>query len=374
MLNEELDFKRHSSNEDEAKLFIEKFMNHPDKPYKKKLSLKHLYFKSLLHAYHAYIVTDYHELYIYDYDEKIYRNDDQVLRKLYLKVLRGIPTDAEILDLKYDLIYNHKQFALTKEDYHEKDNSEFFKQLIPVQNGVINRQTKELIDYDITLFFKNKLDIIYQPDVSYPDDIYNINEFILNAANNDQDRYNDLMQLINYSLTGYNHEHKLILFLGAGGSGKSAFGRLLKSMIGSFNCANLSLDQFKTDHYISALNNKLLNIGDDFDYTSKLKKFSQLAQLVTGEGVEYHEKYQRGRNSFLKSNKLIIQNLVELPIFDQYDDFYKELNQAIKIYKFENNFVNSDQSISPIEIDKMINNQDVKSYLLNQLLDLNVEL
>ena len=71
---------------------------------------------------------------------------------------------------------------------------------------------------------------------------------------------------------------------------------------------------------------------------------------------------------------MIIQNLVELPIFDQYDDFYKELNQAIKIYKFENNFVNSDQSISPIEIDKMINNQDVKSYLLNQLLDLNVEL
>lgn len=374
MTSDKLENKRHNSNEEEAELFIEKFMNHPDNPYEKKLSLKHLYFKSLLHAYHAYIVTDHHELYMYDYDEKIYRNDDQVLRKLYLKVLHRIPKDAEILDLKFDLIYDHKQFALSKEDYHEEDNSEFFKQLIPVQNGVINRQTKELIDYDITLFFKNKLDIIYQPDVSYPDDSYNINEFILKTANHDQDRYNDLMQLINYSLTGYNNEHKLILFLGAGGSGKSAFGRLLKSMIGSFNCSNLSLDQFKNDHYISTLNNKLLNIGDDFDYTSKLKKLSQLTQLVTGEGVEYREKYQRGRNSFLKSNKSIIQNLVELPEFDKNDDYYTDLMGTIKIYKFDNNFVNSDQSISPSEIDKMINNQDVKSYLLNQLLDLNIEL
>ena len=370
MLDEKLEKKRHSSNEDEANLFIEKFMNHPDEPYKKKLSLKYIFFESLLHLYHAYIITEHNELYMYDYDEKIYTNNDKVLYNLYRRVLMRIPKKTEINQIKFNLAYRHKQFALSEEDYHDEDNSEFFRQLIPVQNGVINRKTKELINYDITLFIKNKLDIIYQPEVSYPDDIYHINDFILKAANHDQDRYNDLMQLINYLLTGYNREHKLILFLGAGGSGKSAFGKLLKSMVGQYNSGNLSLEQFNHNPYLAMLNNKLLNVGDDLDYVSKIKKLSQLTQLVTGKGVEYRRKYQRGENSFLKSNKLIIQNVVELPIFDQNAECYDELNQSTKVYQFENNFVHSDQSIPLREIDKMIENHDVKSYLLNQLLDL----
>jgi len=370
MLDEKLELKRHSSNEEEANLFIEKFMNHPDEPYKKKLSLKHIFFESLLHLYHAYIITEHNELYMYDYDEKIYTNNDRILRRLYFRVLMRIPRKTEIDQIKFNLAYLNKQFALSEEVYHDEDNSEFFRQLIPVKNGVINRQNKKLIDYDITLFIKNKLDIIYQPEVSYPDDIYNINEFILKAANHDQDRYNDLMRLINYSLTGYNREHKLILFLGAGGSGKSAFGKLLKSMIGQYNSGNLSLEQFNHNTYLAVLNNKLLNVGDDLDYVSKIKKLSQLTQLVKGKGVEYRRKYQRGENSFLKSNKLIIQNVVELPIFDQNAEYYDELNQSTKVYQFENNFVNSDQSIPPREINKMIENHDVKSYLLNQLLDL----
>lgn len=374
MLDEKLELKRHSSNEEEANLFIEKFMNHHDEPYKKKLSLKHIFFESLLHLYHAYIITEHNELYMYDYDEKIYTNNDKVLYNLYRRVLMRIPKKTEINQIKFNLAYRHKQFALSEEAYHDEDNSEFFRQLIPVKNGVINRQNKKLIDYDITLFIKNKLDIIYQPEVSYPDDIYNINEFILKAANHDQDRYNDLMQLINYSLTGYNRKHKLILFLGAGGSGKSAFGKLLKSMVGQYNSAHLSLEQFNYNPYLAMLNNKLLNVGDDLDYVSKIKKLSQLTQLVKGKGVEYRRKYQRGENSFLKSNKLIIQNVVELPIFDQNAECYDELNQSTKVYQFENNFVNSDQSIPPREIDKMIENHDVKSYLLNQLIDLEVEL
>lgn len=374
MLDEKLELKRHSSNEEESNLFIEEFMNHPDEPYKKKLSLKHIFFESLLCLYHAYIITEHNELYMYDYDEKIYTNNDKVLYNLYRRVLMRIPRKTEINQIKFNLAYRHKQFALSEEVYHDEDNSEFFRQLIPVKNGVINRQNKKLIDYDITLFIKNKLDIIYQPEVSYPDDIYHIDDFILKAADHDQDRYNDLMQLINYSLTGYNREHKLILFLGAGGSGKSAFGKLLKSMIGQYNSGNLSLEQFNHNPYLAMLNNKLLNVGDDLDYVSKIKKLSQLTQLVTGKGVEYRRKYQRGRNSFLKSNKLIIQNVVELPIFDQSAEYYDELNQSTKVYQFENNFVQSDQSIPPHEINKMIENHDVKSYLLNQLFDLEVEL
>lgn len=362
MTNDNLDEKRHQSLNDEIEKLSEK-MNEAQKKqhlnngiYTRALNINH--FIPAFEKIHAFIVTNNGDLYLYDYDQNIYRNDNRVLYKLFRETTSIVPTSHQI-----DTIRN----ALIESDYaieETKLNSNF----IPVKNGIVNRKTKEFIENDITLFVKNRLNITYNRDVKYPEKIYDIDQFILDTANQNEERYYGLMQVINYALSGINPHHNIVMFLGEGGSGKSAINKLITSLVGDKQVASINLSQFNQDQYLTGLIDKFVCIGDDLSDGQYIGDLENLKTLSAGGPIDINIKYRKD-NYHLIFDKMIIQNAARIPKFSESGE---QLKRRLKVYNFENRFTGSRRKMSNDEFNEMINNEDVKSYLLNQLLNIDI--
>lgn len=355
--------KRHDSLKEESKILLQemhnfqKFQLQKHNIYTRSLNVDH--FIPAFEKVHAFVVTDNKELYTYDYDLKIYRNDNSILYTLFRLTTSRIPTHSQIETMRHVLI--DSKYALSETKLNNN--------LIPVKNGIINRDTKELIENDITLFVKSRLNIEYKPNVSYPEDIYDINRFILDTANNDEDRYYGLMQVINYALSSINPHHNIVMFLGEGGSGKSAINKIIHSLIGKDHVASINLSQFNQDQYLTSLIDKFVSIGDDLSDSQYIGNLENLKSLSAGGPVDINIKYRRD-NYRLTFDKMIIQNAARIPKFSESGE---QLKRRLKVYNFKNKFTGSRRKITNKEFIEMINHEDVKSYLLNQLINIDID-
>ena len=307
--------------------------------------------------YVAFVVTNNRELYVYNYDSQTYDKSVDTINQLYRKVIDEAPSRTHMTTIKDALIAS--EYAFEEMDLNSN--------LIPVKNGIINRDTKELINYDITRFVKHKLNVSYNPDVRYPEDVYEIDRFILDTANNDEERYYGLMQVINYALSGINPHHNIIIFLGEGGSGKSAINKLITSFIDDTQFAALKLNQFNHDKYLSELRDKRVSIGDDLSDGQYIGDLENLKTLSAQGSVTIDIKHKDSIH--LKFPGLIIQNAARIPKFSESGT---QLKRRLKVYNFKNKFTGAHRKMTNDEFNEMINNEDVKSYLLNQLLNISI--
>lgn len=363
MTNFNLDKKRHHDLNDE----IEKLSNKMSEVQKAQHLNKGIYTRALninhfipaFEQLHAFIVTNNQDLYIYDYDDNIYRNDNRILYKLFRETTSIVPTTHQINTIRSSLIESDYAF----------EETELNSNLLPVKNGIVNRKTKELIENDITLFVKHRLNITYNPNVKYPEKVYDIDQFILDTANNDEERYYGLMQVINYALSGINPHHNIVMFLGEGGSGKSAINKLITSFVGDQRVASINLSQFNQDQYLTSLIDKFVSIGDDLSDGQYIGDLDNLKSLSAGGPVDINIKYRRD-NYRLIFDKMIIQNAARIPKFSESGE---QLKRRLKVYNFKNKFTGSHRKLTNDEFTEMINDEDVKSYLLNQLLDIDID-
>ena len=358
--NEKLELKRHDNSTELIKLLKEeasliqkeKHLSHRGGP---KITYNH--FIPAFEKYVAFVVTKNRELYVYNYDTQTYDQSVDTINQIYRKVVDEAPSRTHMTTIKDALIASEYAF----------EETELSSNLVPVKNGIIDRNTKELINYDITKFVKHKLNVTYNPDIKYPENIYDIDQFILDTANNDEDRYYGLMQVINYALSGINPHHNIVMFLGEGGSGKSAINKLITSFIDDTQFAALKLNQFNYDKYLSELRDKRVSIGDDLSDGQYIGDLENLKTLSAQGSVTIDIKHKDSIH--LKFPGLIIQNAARIPKFSESGT---QLKRRLKVYNFKSKFTGVHRKMTNNQFNEMINHEDVKSYLLNQLLNIDI--
>ena len=150
--------------------------------------------------------------------------------------------------------------------YIEHDN--FFIEedvnLLPVQNGILNIKTKELMDFSSDYRFFVKLPTKYNPEAKCP----NIIKHFKSVLKHENDILT-MQEVFGFCLyRDYKYE-KGMMWLGTGRNGKGKSLELLKNLLGHDNCTNISLQQLDKDGFaMSELFHKMANLCSDMSNTA----------------------------------------------------------------------------------------------------------
>lgn len=130
--------------------------------------------------------------------------------------------------------------------------------LIPVNNGVYNILTKELLPHSPTYYFKHKLPVSYNATAICP----KIDKFLREVFTDVQ--LKTVEEWMGYCCYRTYMYKKALIIVGDGDTGKTTFLELLTAMIGEENKSGISLHKIASDKFSSAqLYGKHVNIFDE---------------------------------------------------------------------------------------------------------------
>lgn len=107
--------------------------------------------------------------------------------------------------------------------------------LFPVQNGIIDLTTGDLLPHARHYYFTSTSPVIYDPDA--PHDRWD--EFLLKVFSGDQELIRYVQRLVGYTLTGLVSEHVVVFLYGSGANGKSTFIMVLQHLLSQY-CRRIS--------------------------------------------------------------------------------------------------------------------------------------
>lgn len=189
----------------------------------------------------------------------------------------GEPKIAEIVKNELNYEFSTKRLHETQAyvaicAHAKREEKKLPQNLIPVKNGLLEWQTRQLLSFTPDYFFTSVLPVDYRPECGCPE----IEKFIEIVCPGNLPLIRELMG--NTLLRSAKFETATILY-GQGGNGKSTFLSLIEKLHGNENKANLSLQQIcdNDDKFILAqLYEKTVNVCDDLpkqsvDFTGQLK-------------------------------------------------------------------------------------------------------
>lgn len=240
--------------------------------------------------------------------------------------------------------------------------------LIPVKNGVFNIKTKKLEVFNPDYVFTSKIDTPYYPGLESPIiEGWNINEWMKDLANNDEEVERLLWQVISACLNGnYSRKKSIWLYSEEGSTGKGTFQQLIMNIVGSKNVATLKLPQFQERFSLSMLEEKVCCIGDDVPTSVYVDDASNFQSVVTGDPIMIEQKYQPAYIG--QFNLTIVQSTNGLPQFRKFTTgtkrrfliipFTKVFTGENDNWKIKNEYIDHDQ---------------VKQYVLKRAIELDFE-
>lgn len=235
-------------------------------------------------------VPDYSLLYIYDLDEGIYTASNDLFN-LFCKTF-----DVRIKPREWSQI---KLMVRTMAKIRKPLES---SNLIPVQNGIINLETKELIPFSPDYVITSKIRTAYNPPKRVPADREGktFDDWLNSIACNDSELVTLFWQIILEAINPNHTRNKFAIFYGDGNNGKGTFQRFLINLIGETNISALKPAQFGEKHNLETLVGKVCNIGDEAP-NEYLKNPSDLMSITSGDTVLVNPK---GRPAFEATFKL----------------------------------------------------------------------
>lgn len=191
------------------------------------------------------------------------------------------------------------------EDFCEKNID-----LIPLENGILNIKTKELMPFSPDHYFFGKLPVKYDPIAKCP----KIMKFFEEVLPHEEDRA-FLQEIFGYCLLRDYPISKFFVLSGEGSNGKSVTLKLLHRLLGPENVTNTSLYQLSEDRFALAdLRDKLANINADLP-EGVIRDTSKLKQLTGGDRLDADRKFL-SRIRFVNYAKLIFSTNV-MPRFHE---------------------------------------------------------
>lgn len=233
--------------------------------------------------------TDKLQLYIYEIDRGIYVSNDDLLNKFCrLFDSRVAPQQWQQVRVAIRTMVRQKEPLADPK-------------LIPVGNGIVNLETKELLPFSPEYIITSKIVTEYHKPSNVPTDREGntFEDWLNSIACGDSEIVTLLMQLMQEAINPNYTRGKFAILYGEGNNGKGTFQQLLINLIGKTNVAPLKPEEFSEKHSLEMLEGKVCNIGDDFPDTY-LKNTSNLMSITTGDTVMVNPKGKKGYEATYK--------------------------------------------------------------------------
>lgn len=281
------------------------------------------------------------DLEIYYYKDKVYFKDGSVWSSDENKLLRAFNDIQELkknqdnevmhqLQKKAPLLETEVSVIQLQNNYH-------------IVGGEIRKGTSE----DFTPFL---LDVAYDPNAYNPD----VDKFIDFLVMDRGELRIIVEELLGHILLLKGFPHKVFFLVGEkGANGKSTFIEMLNNFVGDLG-SNVNLESFNDDTSLMALEDKLVNVGDDID-ASYLDRSMNFKTLASGNTIMYRPIYSTARK--LKNTATLIFTANDMPIFR---DKSGGIERRLTIIPCENVVKEAD-----FEMDSKLSTDEAKSYLLN---------
>lgn len=175
------------------------------------------------------------------------------------------------------------------------------KNLLPMQNGILNLQDKSIIPHSFTHHFKWCLPFEYNPEFECP----TIMDWLKTSTNNDPEVIEIIRCCFYLALIGSKHTQKFMELLGVGGTGKSTLVRLLTMLLGDENHVATDLKNLEQNRFESATlyGKRLVVISDSSRYGGEV---SALKAITGGDPIRFEKKQQQQGNSFIAECFVVI--------------------------------------------------------------------
>lgn len=182
--------------------------------------------------------------------------------------------------------------------------------LILFQNGVLDLYTGSLAPHHPGYFTTNIMPYAFNPNAPCAGWL----AFLYEVFEGDPERVALLQEWFGYMLSGGYAHHKVMLLLGAGRSGKSTIGRVLRQVVGSQNYSGGSFAAFTTDPYMESLRTKpVVFIGDAAASIPRQQVGQVIERIKTISGndeVTFSRKYKSTLSEALPSRITIASNSI----------------------------------------------------------------
>jgi P4 family phage/plasmid primase-like protien len=184
------------------------------------------------------------------------------------------------------------------DSYHDREEFDTKKEMICLENGVFNLETKVLVPHSPELKMLVRLPVIYD-ESKFPTlfDKY-LREIV--ASENVPLMY----EIIGYCLYRRYNYHKAFMFVGEGSNGKSVYIDTVKVFLGEDNCVNIPLQELEESRFAKGnLYRKLANLCADI--SPKALKGTGTFKMATGEDALTTDKKFKDMFTFTNYAKLI---------------------------------------------------------------------
>lgn len=227
--------------------------------------------------------------------------------------------------------------------------------MICFNNGLLNIETDEFVEYTPEHIITNKIPWDYNPNA------YNelTDEVLDNISCNDKDIRKLLEEVIGYCMFRRNELGKAFILTGSGSNGKSTYLNMLKTMLGKRNLSVLDLNKLDDRFSTVMMFGKLANIGDDIsdEFVTNAAEFKK---IVTGESIDAEQKGQP-KFQFDPYVKLIF-SANNIPRIGKGRDS-SAIMRRLLIVPFNANFQDTDANFKPFIGDEL-RGQDSMEYLI----------
>ncbi|MCJ7633781.1 phage/plasmid primase, P4 family [Candidatus Bathyarchaeota archaeon] len=280
--------------------------------------------------------------YIFDRNEGTYVEAELKIREKCSKILGKNSSKHIMQEILYDIIHKTSNPKLP----------ELPKNLIPLQNGLFDIETKTLLPFNENYFITSKLPITYNSEADCP-----LFKKFLSEVLNAED-IPTTQEWFGYHLQRDNRYEKTLMALGVGDNGKSVFLKVLKAFLGSENVSNVSLQDLAIDRFAtSSLHRKLANIFPDIN-SQTLNNTGIFKALTSGDPIEGQRKFGQ-RFSFTNHAKLSFSANTLPMTLDDSNAFFKRW----LIVRFPNSFpVGSDKRDTKL-IQKLTTSKELSGIL-----------
>lgn len=256
---------------------------------------------------------------IYNYDGKdvgTYTSSRTSIRKIARKYHFNL-TENEFKDVEITLRDIVPQVQVN-------DNPNY----VPVNNGIFNYETKELMPFDPNIIVMAKSDIDFKPDaisphITEPDGtIWTLDKW-MDDLSDDPEIVQSLWEILGASLRPYVSWNKSAwLYSDEGNNGKGTFCALARNLVGKNSCADIPLNKFGQEFYLEKLVGATAIIVDENDTNSYIDKAANMKAIITGDVITINRK---GRPVIsYQFHGFMIQCLNEYPrVNDKSQSFYR---------------------------------------------------
>lgn len=293
---------------------------------------------------------------VYDLDSGIYQKGERFINRLSMSIERSLTLQA----------CNTIRHYLTTEC--EERQRTMDRNLVVVNNGVFNRDTKTLEKFSKDYVFVNKVATNYVENAIEPQFAdWNFSNWIKELSDGDSSKEKLLWQLFAVAINANYISEIAVFFLSEQGrTGKSTLQQLLVNLIGRSNTASLKIKEFESDFKLASAYGRSLVIGDDNNPKDFNETSENFKSVVTGDSVLLNPK---GKEPFsTRLTPFVIQSMNGLPRFKDITD---GLQRRLRIILFNHSY-KGDKNNRAIK-EKYIFNPKLLEFILSKVIMMEFE-